>query len=375
MASKDKNVALLAMAEALREQRRRIETANEHDRRAELPAPKKERLRVDVDAMAQSLEAIARLPDPIGRTEVRRPKGDFALKRTSVPLGVILMIFESRPNVTPEAGALCLKSGNAAILKGGSEARHTNEAMMRAMEGTFPEGAIQLVSGGHDAIGELLGLEELIDLVIPRGGEGLIRAVAAQSKIPVLKHYRGNCHVYVDAAAELDMAYRVVENAKCQRPATCNAVEKVLVHRDVAERFVPRLAELGVELRGDPAAREFLDMTAATDEDWPEEYLDKILAVKVVESLNEAIDHIEHYGSHHTDAIITEDRAAAGRFLEEVDSATVLVNASTRLADGGIFGLGAEIGISTDKLHARGPMGLEELTTYKWIVEGDGNLR
>jgi glutamate-5-semialdehyde dehydrogenase len=288
---------------------------------------------------------------------------------------VILMIFESRPNVTPEAGALCLKSGNAAILKGGSEARHTNEAMMRAMEGTFPEDAIQLVSGGHEEIGELLALDELIDLVIPRGGEGLIRAVAAQSKIPVLKHYRGNCHIYVDAAADLDMAYRIVDNAKCQRPATCNAAEKVLVHRDVAKRFVPRLAELGVELRGDDDAVRILDMKRATEDDWPEEYLDLVLGVKVVGSIDEAVDHIERYGSRHTDAIVTEDRASAEKFLEEVDSATVLWNASTRLADGGIFGLGAEVGISTDKLHARGPMGLDELTTYKWVVEGTGDLR
>lgn len=375
MGSRDKNVVLRAMAGSLREHRYSIETANEHDRRADLPAPKKERLRVHVDAIAESLEAIAKLPDPIGRTVEREPEGEFQLKQRRVPLGVILMIFESRPNVTPEAGALCLKSGNAAILKGGSEARHTNEAMMRAMEGTFPDSAIQLVSGGHDEIGELLGLEELIDLVIPRGGEELIRAVAAQSKIPVLKHYRGNCHVYVDAAADLDMAYRVVENAKCQRPATCNAAEKVLIHRNVAEKFVPRLADLGVELRGDEAARGLLDMKLATEEDWPKEYLDLVLGVKVVASLVDAIDHIEHFGSHHTDAIITEDRAAAERFLEQVDSATVLWNASTRLADGGIFGLGAEVGISTDKLHARGPMGLEELTTYKWVVEGQGNLR
>ncbi len=373
MSTAKKNEALLRMATALREHRQDIEAANEEDRKADLPAAKKERLRVDVDAVAESLDAIAKLPDPVGRTQTREPAGEFQLKRQWVPLGVILMIFESRPNVTPEAGALCLKSGNAAILKGGSEARLTNEAMMRAMDGTFPAGAIQLVSGGHDKISELLGLDELIDLVIPRGGERLIRAVAAQSKIPVLKHYRGNCHVYVDAAADLDMAYRVVENAKCQRPATCNAAEKVLIHRDIAEQFVPRLADLGVELRGDEAARGLLDMKLATEQDCPEEYLDLVLGVKVVASLDDAIDHIEHYGSHHTDAIITEDRAAAERFLEEVDSATVLWNASTRLADGGIFGLGAEVGISTDKLHARGPMGLEELTTYKWVVEGQGN--
>jgi len=311
----------------------------------------------------------------VGRTERRDPAGEFELTRRRVPLGVILMIFESRPNVTPEAGALCLKSGNAAILKGGSEASRTNEAMMEAMEGTFPADAIQLVTGGHEEVGELLELEELIDLVIPRGGEGLIRAVAAQSKIPVLKHYRGNCHVYVDRAADLDMAYRIVENAKCQRPATCNAAERVLVHREVAARFVPRLGHLGVELRGDDAARELTDMNAAADADWPEEYLDLVLGVKVVEDVGEAIEHIERYGSRHTDAIVTEDRTAAERFLEEVDSATVLWNASTRLADGGLFGLGAEVGISTDKLHARGPMGLDELTTYKWVVEGHGTLR
>lgn len=375
MTTHDKNVALFAMAEALREHRHAIETANEHDRRGEMPAPKKERLRVDVDAIAASLESIAKLPDPIGRTERREPEGDFQLNRVRVPLGVILMIFESRPNVTPEAGGLCLKSGNAALLKGGSEARHTNEAMMHAMEGTFPEGAIQLVSGDHDDIGELLGFDELIDLVIPRGGEGLIRAVAAQSKIPVLKHYRGNCHVYVDAAADLDMAYRILENSKCQRPATCNAAEKVVIHRDVASRFTPRLAELAVELRGDEAARAILEMSAATESDWSEEYLDLVLGVKIVASLDEAIDHIERYGSHHTDTIVTEDDDAAQRFLKEVDSATVLLNASTRLADGGVFGLGAEVGISTDKLHARGPMGLEELTSYKWVVEGRGDLR
>jgi glutamate-5-semialdehyde dehydrogenase len=375
LTTRDKNVALLAMAESLREHRAAIETANEHDRRADMPAPKKDRLRVDVDAIARSLDAIAKLPDPVGGTELRKPEGGFRLERRRVPLGVILMIFESRPNVTPEAGALCLKSGNASILKGGSEARYTNEAMMRAMEGTFPPDAIQLVSGGHEEISELLGLDELIDVVIPRGGEGLIRAVTAQSKIPVLKHYRGNCHVYVDADADLEMAYRIVENSKCQRPATCNAAEKVLVHRDVAKKFVPRLAELGVELRGDRTARELTTMKPATEQDWPEEYLDLVLGVKVVDDVGEAIDHIERYGSHHTDAIVTDERATAERFLEEVDSATVLWNASTRIADGGLFGLGAEVGISTDKLHARGPMGLEELTTYKWVVEGHGDLR
>jgi glutamate-5-semialdehyde dehydrogenase len=285
------------------------------------------------------------------------------------------MIFEARPNVTPEAGALCLKAGNAALLKGGAEARRTNEAMMAALTPAIPPGAIQLVPGGHEAVAELLGMDDLIDLVIPRGGEALIRAVAERSRIPVLKHYRGNCHVYVDRDADLDMAERIVENAKCQRPATCNAAEKVLVHERVAAAFVPRLARLGVELRGDERARALLPMKQATEADWDAEYLDLVLGVKVVASLDEAIEHIERWGSHHTDAIVTADPAAARRFLDEVDSATVLWNASTRLADGGVFGLGAEVGISTDRLHARGPMGLEELTTYKWVVEGEGHLR
>lgn len=363
------------MARGLRGNRAAIESANGKDRQAELPAAKKDRLRVDIEAIAKSLEAIAALPDPVGRVEERRPEGEFKLTRVSVPLGVILMIFESRPNVTPEAGGLCLKAGNAALLKGGSEARRTNEAMMKAIEGTFPTGAIQLVGGSHEEVAALLRMDDLIDLVIPRGGEGLIRAVAEQSRIPVLKHYRGNCHVYVHEDADLDMAFRIVENAKCQRPATCNAAEKVLVHRAVAPQFLLRLTGLGVELRGDAAARELLEMRPATEEDWYEEYLDRILAVKVVASLDEAIDHVERYGSHHTDAIVTVSKTSARRFLDEVDSSTVLWNASTRLADGGVFGLGAEVGISTDKLHARGPMGLEELTTYKWVVEGKGSLR
>ena len=366
---------LREMAERLRSHREDIEAANERDRDEDLGSAKKDRLRVDVEAIAKSLWSIAELPDPVGRVEERAGQGDFALSRVRVSIGVILMIFESRPNVTPEAGGLCLKSGNAALLKGGSEAIRTNEAMMNAMEAAYPPGAIQLVGGGHEDISALLEMDDVIDLVIPRGGEGLIRAVAEKSKIPVLKHYRGNCHVYVDATADLDMAFRILQNAKCQRPATCNAAEKVLVHAAVAKRFVPSLAELGVALRGDERACALLEMTPAKDTDWYEEYLDRILGVKIVESLDEAIEHIERYGSHHTDAIVTTDATAARRFLDEVDSATVLWNASTRLADGGVFGLGAEVGISTDKLHARGPMGLEELTTYKWVVEGNGTLR
>lgn len=353
----EKNAMLLAMADGIERRRPEIEAANREDLKAPMPAAMRDRLRVDVDAIVRSVRAIAELPDPVGRIEERTPRGAFRLYRKRVPIGVILMIFEARPNVTAEAAALCLKAGNAVILKGGAEARRTNEAIAESM----PEGAALVA--GHDDVAELLKLDDLIDLVIPRGGEGLIRAVTSQTKIPVLKHYRGNCHVYVDAAADLDMALSVVRNAKCQRPATCNAAEHVLVHESVAAAFVPQLKDLGVDLRfGD-----------ADDPD--AEYLDLILGVRVVASLDAAIEHIERHGSHHTDAIVTRDAAAARRFLDEVDSATVLWNASTRLADGGVFGLGAEIGISTDKLHARGPMGLEELTTMKWVVEGDGDLR
>lgn len=375
MSTAKKNRALREMAKAILARRAEIGSANAEDLAADLPDAKKDRLRIDVDAVARGLRDVAGLPDPVGRVEKRRPKGRFRLFRVRVPIGVVLFVYEARPGVTAEAAALCLKSGNAAILKGGSEARHTNAALFAAMKGAFPDGAIQLVTGGHDEVSALLAMDDCIDLVIPRGGEGLIRAVAAQTKIPVLKHFLGNCHVYVDRRADLDMAFRVLENAKCQRPATCNAAEKVIVHADVARTFVPRLAALNVELRGDSRARALLPMKAATDADWNEEYLDRILAVRIVDSLDEAIAHVERHGSHHTDAIVTRDRAAARRFLAEVDSATVLWNASTRLADGGIFGLGAEVGISTDKLHARGPMGLEEMTTYKWVVEGNGDLR
>lgn len=363
MPTAEKNAILIRMAAGLRAHRTAIEAANLKDLEIDLPAAKKDRLRVDVESVAKSLESIAALPDPVGRVEERRP----GLTRRRVPLGVILMIFESRPNVTAEAGALCLKSGNAAILKGGSESLRTNEAILDALDaGDF----VQLVRG-HAEVSDLLKLDDLIDLVIPRGGEGLIRAVAEQSRIPVLKHYRGNCHVYVDAAADLDMAERIVTNAKCQRPATCNAVEHVIVHAAVAREFVPRLK--GVRLKGDERARAIVPMEP--EDDWTAEYLDLILGVRIVDSLDAAIDHIERYGSHHTDAIVTRDEKAARKFLDEVDSATVMWNASTRLADGGVFGLGAEVGISTDKLHARGPMGLDELTTYKWVLEGNGDLR
>jgi len=371
----EKNAALRAVAAALRAARGPIVEANRADLSADVPPAKKDRLRIDVEGVAKGVESVAALPDPVGRVEEARPEGPFLLYKQRVPIGVVLFVYEARPNVTTDAAALCFKSGNAVLLKGGAEARRTNEALLAAMGPCLPQDAVQLVGGGHEGVAELLTMDDLIDLVIPRGGESLIRAVAEKSRIPVIKHYRGNCHVYVDAEADLDMAERVLRDAKCQRPATCNAAEKLLVHERVAAQFLPRLAGLGVELRGDTRARALVPMKSATEEDWYEEYLDLVLGVKVVGSLEEAIGHIERYGSHHTDAIVTRDERTARRFLAEVDSATVLWNASTRLADGGVFGLGVEVGISTDRLHARGPMGLAELTTYKWVVEGNGDLR
>jgi glutamate-5-semialdehyde dehydrogenase len=302
-----------------------------------------------------------------------------------VPIGVILMIFEARPNVTAEAAALCLKASNAVLLRGGKEAARTNRLIATCLQGALsqeglPADAVQTVEGGHEAVDELLKLDRLIDLVIPRGGEGLIRAVAEKSRIPVIKHYKGNCHVYVDEAAEPIMARTIVVNAKAQRPATCNAAEKLLLHEKVAEKMLPQIAErlqkAGVKLRGDEASRKIVkEIQPASEQDWSEEYLDLVMAVKVVKGLDEAIRHINAYGSAHTDAIVTQNEAAAKRFLNEVDSASVMWNCSTRLADGGQYGLGAEIGISTDRLHARGPMGAEELTCLKWVVTGSGQLR
>jgi glutamate-5-semialdehyde dehydrogenase len=303
-----------------------------------------------------------------------------------VPLGVIFMIYESRPNVTVDAAALCVKSGNAVILRGGKEAFSTNRALHQILAEELvtcglPEHAVQLVpTTDRAAVGELLGLPEFIDLAIPRGGESLIRRVVAEAKMPVLKHYQGNCHVYVDARCDLDMAVRITLNAKVQRPGVCNAAETLLVHRAVAPYFLPLAANAliaeGVELRGDPLARTFVPaMTPAEPADWDTEFLDKILAVAVVDSLDEAIAHITRHGSGHTEAIVTSDLAAARRFVNEVDSSAVMVNASTRFNDGGQLGLGAEIGISTDKIHARGPCGLRELTSSKWIVFGDGHVR
>jgi glutamate-5-semialdehyde dehydrogenase len=343
----------------------------------------KERL----SAMAAGLREVAALPDPIGRVlDSRvRPNG-LEVHKVSVPLGVIFFIYESRPNVTADAASLCVKSGNAVVLRGGKEALHSNTALARLIQdclraNELPADAVQLVeTSDRDAVGHFLRMNDQIDLVIPRGGESLIRRVAEEARMPVMKHYKGNCHVYVDQAANLDMAEQILVNAKCQRPGVCNAAESLLVHQDVAEQFLPRAASAlrlkGVEIRGCERTRKLIsDAQPASEEDFAAEYLDLILSVKVVRSLEEAIEHIARYGSQHTEAIITNDLTAARRFTAGVDSSAVMVNASTRFNDGYELGLGAEIGISTDKLHARGPCGLVELTSYKYIVYGEGQVR
>jgi len=389
-----KNGWLTGSAAALLERRDEVLAANARDVAAApaqgLNAAAIDRLTLNfkrIDEMAQTLRDVAALPDPIGETVAssRRPNG-LEVKQVRVPLGVIFIIYESRPNVTVDAAALCVKSGNSVILRGGKEAIHTNRALHRILADELikcglPEQAVQLIATiDRAAVGELLRLPEFIDLAIPRGGESLIRRVVAEAKMPVLKHYQGNCHVYVDARCDLDMAVRIIVNAKVQRPGVCNAAETLLVHHAIAPVFLPRavaaLMREGVELRADPVARKIVPaMTPAEPSDWDTEFLDKILAVAVVESIDEAIDHITRHGSGHTDAIVTSDLAAAQRFINEIDSSAVMVNASTRFNDGGQLGLGAEIGISTDKIHARGPCGLRELTSTKWIVVGEGHVR
>jgi glutamate-5-semialdehyde dehydrogenase len=340
-----------------------------------------------IKGMAVGLAEIAALPDPVGEiTGMKRRPNGLLVGKKRIPLGVIGIIYESRPNVTADAAALCLKSGNAVILRGGSEAINSNLAIARILQGSLketgiPETAIQIISiTDRDAVNEMLKLEEYIDLIIPRGGEGLIRAVVSISRIPVLKHYKGVCHVFVDESADIDMAVAISLNAKAQRPGVCNAMETLLVHRNIAERFLPvmaeRFREAGVVLKGCDKTRIILpDMEEATEADWYEEYLDLVLAVRVVDSIDEAMAHIDKYGSLHTEAIVTSDYENSQRFLNEVNSSTVLVNASTRFSDGFELGLGAEMGISTTKLHAFGPMGLEELTTTKFIIYGDGQIR
>jgi glutamate-5-semialdehyde dehydrogenase len=382
------------MADELIRHRDLIVSENERDVRAAgekgLSSAMIDRLTVKdatLQAMAQGLREVAALPDPVGRVTSmwRRPNG-LLVGRMRIPLGVIGIIYESRPNVTVDASALCLKSGNAVILRGGSEAIHSNLAIASVLqdvlkESPLPDKAIQAIPfTDREAVSTMLQLDEQIDLIIPRGGEDLIRAVVAQSRIPVIKHYKGVCHIFVDAAADPEMAVNICANAKVQRPGVCNALETLLVHADIAPEWLPKMAETlqkaGVLLKGCEKTRKILkDIDAATEEDWYAEYLDLILAVRVVESMDEAIAHIEKYGSLHTESIITKDYANAQRFLNEVNSSTVLVNASTRFSDGFELGLGAEIGISTTKLHAYGPMGLEELTTSKFIIYGAGQVR
>ncbi|BDV41368.1 gamma-glutamyl phosphate reductase [Geotalea uraniireducens] len=342
---------------------------------------------VRIKAMADGLREVAALPDPVGEvTRMWKRPNELMVGKMRIPLGVIGIIYEARPNVTADAAALCLKAGNAVILRGGSEAIYSNLAIARILGGEIekaglPAAALSVIPfTEREAVLEMLRQEESIDLIIPRGGESLIRFVVEHSKIPVIKHYKGVCHVFVDASAEFTMAERIVVNGKTQRPGVCNALETLLIHKDIAETFIPRISEtlgnLQVELRGDDCFRQFNPAaTPATEEDWHAEYLDLILACRVVDDLDEAVAHINRYGSLHTEAIVTSDYAAAQRFIREVNSSTVLVNASTRFADGNQLGLGAEIGISTTKLHSFGPMGLEDLTTTKFIVYGDGQIR
>ena len=349
-----------------------------------------DRLRLDesrIAAIAGGLREIAALPDPVGEVidGFTRPGGLQILKRRA-PLGVVFFIYESRPNVTADAAGICVKSGNAVILRGGKEAIHSSRAIVdvlarTALECGVPEAAVQLVTTtDRAAVGEFLAMGELIDVTIPRGGEGLIRRVAAEATMPVIKHFDGNCHVYVDQSADVAMAAKIIENAKCQRMGVCNACESLLIHSSIAEEALPAIAERlrlhDIEMRADTRAQKHLpDAVPATDADWGTEYLGPTISIAVVDGLLEAIEHINRHGSHHTDAIVTSDLAAADTFTTRVDSAAVMVNASTRFNDGGVFGLGAEIGISTDKFHARGPCGLRELTTYKYIVRGNGQVR
>lgn len=390
-----KNVILLAMADEIEARQAGILEANAKDlaRACEngLSSAMIDRLTLDpkrLAAVAAAVREVAALPDPVGEllAEWTRPNG-LRLRKVRVPIGVIGIIFESRPNVTTDAASLCFKTGNATLLRGGSEAIHSNVALAAALQAGgeragLPAHSVQLIPFTDRAsVEHMARMDSYLDLIIPRGGKGLIEKVVACARMPVIKHYDGVCHVYVHADADLEMAANIVVNSKCQKPGVCNALETLLVHRDAAAAFYPlvgrRLAEARVEIRADDAARGLLGVPAVPvlDSDWDTEYLDLVLAVKTVSGLDEAIAHVNRHGSHHTDSIVTRDRAAAERFQHEVDSAVVLHNASTRFNDGGEFGFGAEIGISTDKLHARGPMGLAELCSYKYLVDGEGQVR
>ncbi len=397
--SAEKDAALRALAQGLRARSTELDAANARDieaaQAAGLAAPMVDRLRLGgkvLETVAQGCEQLAAMPDPIGEiTDVKRRPTGISVGRMRVPLGVFGMIYESRPNVTIEAASLAIKSGNACILRGGSEAIHSNLALWRCVQTALqaaglPAEAVQLVeTTDRAAVGELIAMPEFVDVIIPRGGKGLIERISAEARVPVIKHLDGNCHTYIDEQVDLELAVRVTDNAKTQKYSPCNATESLLVHVAQASSFLPTIgavfAAKGVEMRCDAAATAILQtvpgarVVPATEQDWAEEYLAPIISVKVVHSLDEAIDHINTHGSHHTDAILTTNHPNAMRFLREVDSASVMVNASTRFADGFEYGLGAEIGISTDKFHARGPVGLEGLTSQKWVVLGQGEVR
>ena len=389
-----KNRALTLTAEAIERDAARLLTANALDldaaRAKKLDAPLIDRLTLtkkSIADMADGLRQIAQLPDPIGEiSELKQQPSGIKVGRMRVPLGVIAIIYESRPNVTADAAGLCLKAGNACILRGGSEALHSNQAIAECVHAGLkaaglPETAVQVIeTTDRAAVGELLRMNEYVDIVVPRGGKSLIERVMQESRIPMIKHLDGVCHVYIDDKADIEKAIGIADNAKTQRLGTCNTMETLLVARGIADRVLPRLAKIyqdkGIELRGDESTRKLVPgIKGATEEDWYTEYLAPILAVRVVDDLEQAMEHIARYGSQHTDAIVTENEQRANRFLREVDSSSVIVNASTRFADGYEYGLGAEIGISTDKLHARGPVGLEGLTSRKWVVYGEGQIR
>lgn len=387
-----KNGALLAIADALRANAGALQKANAKDLAAgrdnDLSSAMLDRLELTdarIDAMAEGLEQVARLQDPVGDVVHQMVHANgMRIAQVRQPLGVVGIIYESRPNVTADAAGLCLKSGNACILRGGSEAFHSNVAIANvfvdaAVSAGIPEHAVQIIATtDRAAVGEMLKLDRYVDVIVPRGGKGLIARIYDESRIPVIAHLDGVCHTYIDNGADLDMAEAICVNAKLQRPGVCNAMETMLVHSDVAATFLPSVSDAlkngDCELRGCERTQAIIDCTSATADDWTAEYLEKILAIKVVDSLKEAIAHINEYGSHHSDCIVTESYSAAEQFLDQVDSATVYVNASTRFTDGFQFGLGAEIGISTNKLHCRGPMALEGLTSLKYVIRGSGQI-
>ncbi len=390
---KRKNLILNQMADELLNRAKEIEEANRADmdlaEKNSLSAALKDRLLLNEDrikAMAKSLREIASLKEPVGKVLAGwKNEANLRIEKVSVPIGVVGVIYESRPNVTADVGALCFKSGNVAILKGGKEAENSNRAVAKILQdvlekNSLPKEIISLLpDSSREGVSFLITQDKYVDLIVPRGGEGLIRFVSQNATVPVVKHDKGLCHTYIHKDANIDMAIKIAINAKCDRPGVCNAMETMLVDREIAKEFLPKVYEAfkaqGTELRADKDALEIIDAKLATDDDWDQEYLANILAIKIVENEDEAIEHILKYGSNHSEAIVTENYTVAEKFLDEVDAACVYVNASTRFTDGGAFGFGAEVGISTNKLHARGPMGIDELTTYKYKIYGNGQVR